>query len=157
MDAVLYAACNQAEDFPGGISGMAAAIGKNKFSLAHELSCTGTAKLGLRDAVKMDKRSGAYRILDAYAAECGRITVPLPEALAHGDSDMLNLGQVAKEFSDLVKEVTTRAADGDISANDLERIQREWAELVSAGQQMLLQLRAKHEADKAGRPHLRAA
>lgn len=158
MDAVLFAACNQAEDFPGGISGMAAAIGKNKFSLAHELSCTGTAKLGLLDAVKMDRRAGTYCILDAYAAECGRLTVPLPQMLsAAGDDSMLDLGRVAKEFADLVKEVTTRASDDDISDNDLEALEREWSELVAAGQQMMRRLRARHEADQARRSHLKVA
>jgi len=156
MDSVLYAACNQAEDFPGGITGMAAAIGKNKFSLAHELSATGTAKVGLLDAVKMDKRSGQYRILDAYAAECGRLTIALPDALRGGNA-ILDLGHVAKEFADVVSQVTSRTADNDVSANDLEAVEREWTELVAAGQQMMLHLRARHEADKAKQPTLRAA
>lgn len=158
MDSVLHAAANTAEDFPGGTTGMAGALGKNKFSLMHELAGTGAAKLGLLDAVKMVKRSRDQRILNAFAVECGCLVIPLPEALmVEGDNTMLNLGHLAKEFADVVQEVTASVSDDTISQNEMARLERQWAELVAAGQQMMVQLRARHEASEQARPGLKVA
>lgn len=149
MDAVLYAACNTAEDFPGGTSAIAAAIGKNKFSLMHELSGTGSAKLGLVDAVKIMKRAKDLRIGHAIAAEVGCMLLPLPEALlVEGDDTMRDLASVTKEFSDVMHQVSASAADGRISDNEMARAEREWAELMAAGVQMMVRLRAKHQAGR---------
>jgi hypothetical protein len=156
MDAVLYAAVNTAEDFQGGISGMAVAIGKNKFSLTHELSQTGSAKLGLKDAVKMMKRAGDFRVAHAIAAEIGHFMLPLPEAVpAGGDDTMRDLAVVTKEFAEVMQEVSVAAADGSITDNEMARAEREWAELVAAGVHMMSRLRARHEAAKPA--HLKAA
>ena len=143
MDAVLHAAANTAEDFPQGVTGIAAAIGKNKFSLMHELAGTGTAKLGLVDAVKMVKRSRDWRILNAIAEECGGVFVPLPSMLPAADGTLADLGKLAGEFADLVKEVSRAAGDGEISDNEMERIEREWAQTVAAGQVLMGHLRAQ--------------
>jgi hypothetical protein len=149
MDAVLYAAANTAEDFPGGITGMAAAIGKNKFSLAHELSETGTAKLGLRDALKMVNRAKDWRIISAACEVCGGVFVPLPESLLDPGNDLLkDLGRMAGEFGDVVREVSASAGDSAISDNEMVRLEREWGELVAAGVQMMGHLRARHDAAK---------
>jgi hypothetical protein len=149
MDSVLYAASNTAEDFPGGITGMAAAIGKNKFSLAHELAETGTAKLGIRDALKMVKRSKDFRIITAACEVCGGVFVPLPQALTEPGNDLLaDLGRLAGEFGDVVREVSADGADGVISDNEMARLEREWGELVSAGVQMMAHLRARHDASR---------
>lgn len=146
---VMTAACNVAEDYPGGARKLAADIGRNGTSFSHELSRTGSAKLGLHDAVKMTLRSRDLRILHAFATECGQMCVPLPEALmVDGDFTMQSLGAVAKEFADVVQEVSTTCADGSISANELARVERQWGELVAAGQSLLAQMRAKHEAEK---------
>jgi hypothetical protein len=144
MDAVLHAASNTAEDFPGGTTGMAGALCKNKFSLMHELSGTGAAKLGLIDALKMVKRSGDFRIINAAAAECGGIFVPLPEAF-EGSDPLLNLAELAKEFSDLIAEVTGDVRDAEISSNEMARLNEHWGRLVAAGQHMMVQLRGRFE------------
>lgn len=150
MDAMLHAACNTCEDFPGGTSAMAGAIGKNKFSLMHELSATGSAKLGLVDAVKIMKRARDLRIGHAIASEVGCLLLPLPESLlVEGDDTMRDLASVTKEFSDVMQQVSESAADGRISDNEMARAEREWAELMAVGAQMMARLRAKHQA---GRP-----
>lgn len=151
MDSVLHAAANTADDFPGGITGMAAAIGKNKFSLAHELACTGTAKLGLIDALKMIKRSGDWRILNAAAEQCGGLFVPVPAAVTAAGCTFQDMGAMAGEFAQLVRQVSTRAADGEICDNDMAVIERDWSELVAAGQVLMANLRNANEALRARR------
>lgn len=154
---VITAAANIAEDYPGGARALAAAIDRNPTTFSHELSETGSAKLGVRTLLKMTLRSKDYRALNAFAGECGFICVPLPEALAvDGDATMQNLGRVAKEFGDVIQEVSSAAADGEVSANELQRVERQWGELVAAGQQLLGNLRANHEATKAARGQIRA-
>ncbi len=59
-------------------------MGKAATTLAHEVNRTGTAKLGLETAVAISVMSQDLRILDAFAAQCGRMTLPLPEVLQEG-------------------------------------------------------------------------
>lgn len=151
---VIDAARNLADDFPGGAKALAQRMDKNPFSLMHELAGTGTAKLGLLDSVKLTRISRDLRILNAFAGEFGCLVLPMPEALqADGSDAMQHLAVLAKEFGDVVQEVSASQADGDISANEMARIERQWSELVLAGQQLVTRLRTKHEASKPA--HLR--
>lgn len=146
MDDVMHAANNVAEDFPGGATALALAIDKNPNTLHHELAEHGTAKLGLRTAVKMTRRAKDARILNAFAASCGYMVLPMPEVLdLAGDDAMRRLSETAKEFSDLVQVVAGSLGDG-ISANELTRIRREYGELMVAGQQLMALLEAQHQA-----------
>lgn len=152
---VITAACNVAEDYKGGARQLAADIDRNPTTFSHELNETGVAKLGLRTAVKMTKRTKDLRILYAFACEMGQMCVPLPDMLmVEGDLTMQGLGRVAKEFGDVVQEISAAAADGEVSANEMQRVERQWGELVAAGQQLLAHMRARHEAARPG--HLRA-
>lgn len=154
---VLDAARNVADDYPGGAKALAQRMDKNPFTLMHELAGTGTAKLGLLTAVKMTTRSGDLRILNEFASECGCLVLPMPEALRelHGGELMRQLARTAKEFADLVSEVSGDLADDKVSDNEMARIVREWSELVATGQTLVAGVRAKHDADKPS--HLRAA
>jgi hypothetical protein len=148
---VITAAQNVAEDYKGGARQLAVDIDKNPTSLSHELSETGGAKLGLRTAVKMTRRTGDLRILNAFASEAGCMVLPLPEALrVEGNSTMHDLSQVAQEFADVVREVTMTAADDTVSDNEMERVLREWGELLAAGQRAIAGLQAKNQAAKPG-------
>jgi hypothetical protein len=118
-------------------------------ALSQELSETGTAKLGLKTAVMMTVITKDLRILDAFASQCGQMIVPLPASLmVDGDVTMHALGQVAREFGEVVQEVSVTCADGEVSANELARVEKQWGELVAAGRNLVMGLRAKHEASK---------
>jgi len=152
---VMDAARTLAHDQPGGATALAVRMGCNGTTLNHELRETGGAKLGLRRAVLMTVLTGDLRILNAFAAEAGCMVLQLPEALqVDGNECMQDLGRTAKEFADVVQEVSASCADGDITANELQRVERQWAELVTAGQRLLAGLRARHEEGKP--QHLKA-
>jgi hypothetical protein len=153
MDA-LTAAANVAEDFPGGARALAVAIDRNPVTLSHELNGTGTAKLGLRTAIKMTIRSKDPRILNAFAAECGYMTLPLPETMmVDGDGAVQLVGQAMQEFNDVAQAFVKGAADGRWSGNEVGDLERQWGELVAAGQKMLQHARAAHEAAKPASLH----
>jgi hypothetical protein len=127
------AAFNTVHDYPGGSVSLAPRLGKSATSLSHELTGTGTAKLGLLDAEKIILLTGDLRILEAMAIDCGQMLVPLPSATMLMDDDcMLRLADTAREFGELCKEVGSDLVDGKISDNELRRIDRECGELVSS-------------------------
>lgn len=146
MSAVLDAAHQLVQAYPGGAESLAPRVGRNATTLRHEVNRTGQAKLGLADSVSMSVMSGDLRILNAFAAECGCLVLQLPSSL-NGDSTSLErVSQLAKEFSDLVATVTAAKADGTVTANELALIEREGAEMMRATQVLLAHLRSVHEA-----------
>lgn len=127
------AAFNTVHDYPGGSVSLAPRLGKSHTSLSHELTGTGTAKLGLLDAEKIILLTGDLRILDSMATHCGQMLVPLPDAvMIAGDDCMLRLADTAREFGDLCKEVGGDLVDGKISDNEMRRIDRECSELIAS-------------------------
>jgi hypothetical protein len=127
------AAFNVVHDYPGGSVSLAPRLGKSHASLSHELTATGTAKLGLLDAEKITILTGDLRILEAFATDCGQMLVPLPDAtVLMGDDCMLRLADTAREFGDLCKEVGGDLVDGKISDNELRRIDKECGELIAS-------------------------
>jgi hypothetical protein len=108
-------------------------MGKSPTTLSHEVTATGTAKLGLLDAAKITDLSGDLRILSAWATNAGQMLVPLPDAARTGTDDcMLRLADTAREFGELCKEVAVDLADGSISDNELTRIDKDCGQLISS-------------------------
>lgn len=131
---VIDAAYNVVHDYPGGAESLAPRLAKKSpTTLSHEVARLGTAKLGLETAVEMSVKTGDMRILDAFAGQCGRMTLPLPSVLlAGGENVLARLGDVLRESSDLVREVSEDIADGEISRNECTRIGREVGEQIAA-------------------------
>ena len=144
MSAVTDAAFQLVRAYPGGANSLAPRMGKNATSLSHEVRGTGTAKFGLEDAVNATMLTGDLRILNAFAAECECLVLRMPEALASDSNAMHRVATLAREFGDVVGTVSEAAADGAISANELARVRREWADLMSAGQALMSHLEAVH-------------
>lgn len=153
---VMDAARNVVEDYPGGAVALAPRVSKTPATLSHEVHESGFAKLGLRTAVKITKRTRDLRILNAFAADCGCMVLPLPSALAvEGSDSMALVSKLAGEFNDVVQAYVKAMADGKVKGNELHDIRRQWGELQVAGQRLVAHAEALHEA---GRPaHLRAA
>jgi hypothetical protein len=152
---VMDAARNLAEDYPGGAAALALRIDKNPSSFSHELHEAGIAKLGLVTAVKMTRRTGDRRILNAFAAEAGCMVLPLPEALAvEGDDAMQMVSDLAREFNDVVQAFVGAVADRDVNGNEMVGIRRQWSELQLVGQRLVGYAESLHEAGKPA--HLRA-
>lgn len=148
---VLDAAYNVVHDYPGGADSLGPRVGKSGVTLAHEVNRTGTAKLGLATAVSVTVLSQDFRILEAYAAECGRFTLPLPEVLQQGDDSVLaRLGDMLREQSHVVNEVTLASADGVYTPNEIKRCTREVGELIATATRLMTALRAAAQASAEG-------
>ncbi|WP_157979213.1 phage regulatory CII family protein [Rhodoferax ferrireducens] len=126
------AAYHVVHDYPGGASSLAPRLGKSSTYLSSEVAGTGTAKLGLLDAETITYLTGDLRILSAFATNAGQMLVPLPLAGDLPNDDcMLRLADSAKGFGDLCKEVASDLADGNITDNELTRIDRECGALIA--------------------------
>jgi hypothetical protein len=146
VSAVLDAAHHLVQAYAGGAEALAPRMGKNATTLRHEVNRTGQAKLGLADAVSMSVLANDLRVLNAFAAECGCLVARLPASMGGDDTAMHRVADLAREFGEVVATVTSATADGQISANELATIERNWAELTAAGQALMAHLRARHEA-----------
>lgn len=149
MPTVLDAARCVAEDYPGGAHALAARIDKPGSTFAHELAGAGGAKLGLKTALQMSTRTGDMRILNAFAAECGAMVLPLPVlSIDAGDDALQMMGDMAREFADVAVAYSAALADGNVTANELANLGRQWGELEVVAQRMLAHAQALHEAAK---------
>ncbi len=147
MPAVLDAAFHLVHDYPGGAVSLAPRMGKSGTTLSHECKATGTAKLGLVDAVKLSHLTGDLRILNAFASECGCLVLPMPAP--DGAVDTFHaLAEAAREFGKFVTSVADAAADGQVTANELARVDGELASMLAASQAIRATLAQIHEAGK---------
>lgn len=151
---LLDAARRLAKGYPGGIDALAQRMGKAPDTLRHELAGARGYKLGAEDLEEMTLLAlGAHTpnamvALATMNANCGQMAIPLPQTLAGSDDDcMRQVAGVAKEFSDLVQQVSSRAADGEISANDLVVIDKELSELVASVHGLRESLGRRHLRD----------
>ncbi len=146
MSSLLDAAHQLVQAYPGGAESLAPRFGKNPTTLRHEVNRTGSAKLGLVDAVSMSVMADDRRVLNAFAAEMGCLVLQLPASLSADGTSMERVSQMAKEFADLIASVTAAKADGKVTANELAHVEREGAELIQACQSLLAHIRSVHEA-----------
>lgn len=145
---ILDAAYHVVHDYPGGAVSLAPRLNKSSTTLSHEVTATGTAKLGLLDAVKITGFSGDLRILQAWAMHAGQMLLPLPDQDGGPDECLNHVSSSAKEFAELVSEVAFDLSDGSISDNEMQRIEHEAGELFAAVHGLLKALRERNQAGK---------
>jgi len=147
---VQTAAFNLVHDYPGGATALAPLLGKSASTLSHEVDPNyPTAKLGLADALKLTLLSKDRTVLNAFAMACHCMVLPLPACADGVDDDTFKgVTRLAREFAEVISQVSEVTADGTVSDNELRRVEREAAELVSAVQAVLTALRVRNEAGK---------
>lgn len=143
---VTQAAFRLVRDFPGGAVALAPFLGKSAATLSHEVNpAMPTYKLGIQTAVDMTIASRNPAILNAFAAECGFMVLPLPSVEA-GDDVVNRIAGLAKEFAEEVQAVSDALADGEVTANEVKRIEREGADVIAAVQSLLVAVRDRYTA-----------
>lgn len=147
---VIDAAYNVVHEYKGGAESLAPRLsGKSATTLSHEVAKVGTAKFGLETAVAVTMLTGDMRILEAFAVQCGRMTLPLPELLTSmGDDCLGRLGDVLRESGQLVAEVSGGLGDGVITDNEADRIERECGHLIATASALMAAVRARNWAGK---------
>jgi hypothetical protein len=147
---VQTAAFNLVHDYPGGATALAPLLGKSASTLNHEVDPNyPTAKLGLADALKLTVLSKDRGVLNAFAMACHCMVLPLPSCADGIDDDTFKgVTRLAREFAEVISQISEVTADGAVSDNELGRVEREASELVSAVQAVLTTLRVRNEAGK---------
>jgi hypothetical protein len=134
------AAYQTAHDYPGGVPALALRMGRNANTLQHKVDPLNTThQLTVREAREMMAFTGDYRMLQAMAAELGHVMLSLrfdPAGCTLGD-----LAGVAKEFGELLQAVHDAVADGKVTTNEIRAVERQFAELIAKGNNLLATLR----------------
>ena len=154
---LLDAARDLARNYPGRLAAMAQRLGKQPDTLRHETAGAPMYKLGIEDAQEMTlfalevKQPNALGILNAFAANCGCMVLPMPQVLnLSGSECMRGLGETAHEFAELCTEVAESMQDGKISDNELKKIEHETSQLMAALQALNAAAVANNKATKKG-------
>jgi hypothetical protein len=144
---VLTAAYNVAHDYKPGAGALGELIGKNATTFNHELNRTGSAKLGLLDAVKMTDMTGDERILASWAMHRNKMLVPLPDGLEPGgDCTMNGLAEFANEFAATTAHVCQSKADNKVTDNELREYFQRFGRMVVMGMALGAMLTAENAA-----------
>jgi hypothetical protein len=148
---LLDAAYNLVRRYPGGAESLGPRLSKSPTTLNHEVLGTGGAKLGLLTAQAMTDMSGDLAILSAWATDAGQMLVPLP-VLQTGERDdcMVRMAAMAEEFGRLCTEVAGDLGDGQISDNELRRIDKESGQMIAAIHALREALARRNAACKGG-------
>lgn len=78
------------------------------------------------------------------------LVVPMPRSLDLGTLDAKAFASLRRKVANYVGTLADAEADGQITANEVAKAEREFSELVSAGQAYLTRLTAMHQAGKPG-------
>jgi hypothetical protein len=147
------AALHLARRYPGGIDGIAQRMGKCADTLRKELTGTKGYKWGGDDEELMMSLCQAEGVADslaplsAAAINHGAVVWILPSAgAAAGAQSFALMAETAREFSEFVQTVAAAEADGEVSANEMKRIEKEAGELMGALQRSVAHMRAQYEA-----------
>lgn len=138
--------------YPGGVDAVAARLGKSRSTLEKELRGAPQFKLGAVDAAEIAAMCVEHgspfgmeyptRIAEAVGATL--LVLPRGTDVPDGVTAQ-TLASLVREFADVVTSATLADADGEISRNELLNVERQWAELVAAGQGLMRHLDAKHQ------------
>ncbi|MDP3228380.1 MAG: transcriptional regulator [Acidovorax sp.] len=142
--------------YPGGVDAVAARLGKSPSTLEKELRHAPQFKMGAEDAAEiaaMCMEHGGEFAADyptRVAEAVGATLFLLPKGIELVDGvTARGVAELMRECADVVSAAATADADGQISKNELDNLQRQWAELVSAGQKLMQHMDAKHQATMA--------
>lgn len=154
--ATLEAARQFFRDWPGRIDAAARRLGKHPDTLRHEIAGAPAYKFGHEDAIEATmaaltevRHPSPLAILNDFATRCGCMVIQVKPLSTQDAGDcMVKFAQLAKEFADVATVIVEKAGDGDVSDNDLRAFDKEFGELVSAGQATRAALVAANENGK---------
>ena len=104
-----------------------------------------THHLSLSESVNLIRASSDTRIIEAMANEFGGTFVPLANLSEAPPNLISDLATMAAEFGALMREVAEDVSDGQVSDNELARVEREAANLRHALAVLLADLRRMNQ------------
>ena len=138
---VMDAACNTAHSYPGGTAALALRMGVNPNTLAHKVDPSKeTHVLGLKEALMMQKFSGDKRITHAMCSALGGVFIEISSN--ESGSSLAQVSNMISEFGETINEMQKASSDGVVTENEMDRCEKEVAELFSAANAALRSLRS---------------
>lgn len=126
-----HAALNTVADYPGGARALGQAVGINGSVLAHKVRLQDADnQLTVPQARKIMLATGDYRMLHALAADLDHLCIQV-EGLSGAETLERSIADAAKEFGEYLSAVSTAMLDGQVTTNELRKIDRELSDLVS--------------------------
>lgn len=155
VTAALYRA---AHGYPQGMAVLARFCGISENSLQHKVSPTYPgAHCSPDEFVTVCEVTGDLGPLQAMAGRLGQMVMPIPAATGVDGDLARKLAEACKEFGEFVTEISGDLADGRVTPNEMQRIEREAGELIGKVHMLLAHANAIAEASKPKAPNLRAA
>jgi hypothetical protein len=156
------AAWHLARRFPC-FDSLAMQLGKRPDTLRKELTGVEHYKWGVEDEEALVALAAAQKVanplapITAAAANAGALLVPLPHELNTEAPLFKCLADAAQEFGLFMATAAQALADGEVTANELREVEREFGKLVGKGQACLSNMGALHESGKPKTMQSRAA
>jgi len=132
---VLDAAHRIAHEYPGGAEALAPRMGIGPAVFRSKLNpTTETHHLTLREAVRLQQLALRYDVLHAMADELGHVAIPLP-AVADGEVAHA-LARTCAEFGEYLGRIDQALRDGEVTPNELKRLEKELTEMIAQAAHM---------------------
>lgn len=136
------------QTYPGGSAALAPRLDMSEHSLRHKVSPTyAGAHVSPEEMVAIQVLTRDLRPLHAHATQLNCMVLPL--AMPIDDAECAyKAAATIKEFGEFVTQVSLGMSDNTITANELRRIERSYAEMLAAGSSLVALLSRMHQAGK---------
>ena len=138
--------------YPGGSESLAPRMGMRASSLDHKVSPTYPgAHCSPEEMAAIMELTGDHGPLQALAMRLGYSLLPLSRPGTQVGLEVVRqLAAAVREFGEFIGEISNDLADGQVSDNELRRIQHELADMMGAAQSLYgLAARMNHDAKPA--------
>jgi hypothetical protein len=139
--------------FPGGSASLAARMGMSPTTLAHKASPTDPRQFfSPEEVMELTEETNDNDFVNAVCAARGGMFMPTAEGLdGLTDDKLVEVMRECSQFVSALADARTKASPGgrNVTANELNEIEREAAEAIAVIQEGVRRARADHQAAKA--------
>jgi len=137
---VTDAAYRLVHEYPGGAQSLAPRIGIASPRVLDNKVNPNSAhhKLTLDEAVAATDMSGDLRVLQAWAAHCGQLLVPVFDGLASDEALLDTYTTLIRELGEFSGVFHDAIADGEITRREFDLMKAELHDFFTAGESLLL-------------------
>ena len=121
-------------------------------TLNHKVSPTYDGAMpSVLEAAEICEATGDMGPLHAFGARLAHVCIPVADCDGLHDGDAQQLARTVGKFGDFIVQAATALADGNVTGNELARIEREGTEALCAVNALMQHARAVHRVAIGGR------
>lgn len=138
------------KQWPHGTAALAARLGIGVSSLLHKVSPTyPTAHVSPEEMLDIMEVTGDHGAMHALAGHLGYVLLPAPQC-ADGSEPIAALAETVREFGEFVANASQALADGRVTDNERQRIEREGADALAAIERLMALAQRLNSRNKPG-------